>query len=356
MRKILVILIQIISWIIFPPVFIYSVFMSNKINKVNKTLCSISVLFSPFTIIFLSLLWGHLYFPPHTIEKMEKNIGIEISNDFEILKNNRSFVGATDYYDHTIELLFKEESIQVVVKNIEKTKYFNFQSSNNSLKTLNQENLGTDFYIIATDIASNENEASEKVNKLKAAGYASDYLWIPDYKSLSGAEYFSVFIGPFRSESECAIAVQEYRKNNPSAYGLLVSNESSKRVSITGPNKIKITEGSNIKKFNIQAKEKIITFNEATDFMQKRSKNIDQTTKYLELKTYLKQNHLTGFWIKKDFNTYVFHEPNLKSLKELWSTDNSWGKNAPILFNERWTITAKVLKNERKIKYTYSTF
>ena len=216
------------------------------------------------------------------------------------------------------------------------------------------EIVSKDFYIIATDIASNENEASEKVNKLKAAGYASDYLWIPDYKSLSGAEYFSVFIGPFRSESECAIAVQEYRKNNPSAYGLLISNESSKRVSITGPNKI--TEGSNIKKFNIQAKEKIITFNEATDFMQKRSKNIDQTTKYLELKTYLKQNHLTGFWIKKDFNTYVFHEPNLKSFKELWSTDNSWGKNAPILFNERWTITAKVLKNERKIEYIYSTF
>ena len=105
------------------------------------------------------------------------------------------------------------------------------------------EIVSKDFYIIATDIASNENEASEKVNKLKAAGYASDYLWIPDYKSLSGAEYFSVFIGPFRSESECAIAVQEYRKNNPSAYGLLVSNESSKRVSITGPNKIKITEG-----------------------------------------------------------------------------------------------------------------
>jgi len=95
-----------------------------------------------------------------------------------------------------------------------------------------------DFYIIATDIAASENEASKKVNKLKAAGYNSDFLWIPDYKSLSGAEYFSVFIGPFRSENECAIAVQDYRKINPSAYGLLVSNESSKRVSITGPNKI----------------------------------------------------------------------------------------------------------------------
>jgi hypothetical protein len=99
-----------------------------------------------------------------------------------------------------------------------------------------------DFYIIAVSIASSDTEAMDKVNSLKSEGYSSDFLWIPDYKSLSGAEYFSVFIGPFRSESECAIAVQEYRKSNPSAYGLLVSNESSKRVSITGPNKIKITK------------------------------------------------------------------------------------------------------------------
>lgn len=99
-----------------------------------------------------------------------------------------------------------------------------------------------DFYIIAVSIASSDTEAMDKVNSLESEGYNSDFLWIPDYKSLSGAEYFSVFIGPFRSEDECAIAVQEYRKNNPSAYGLLVSNESSKRVSIRGPNKIKITE------------------------------------------------------------------------------------------------------------------
>ena len=142
---------------------------------------------------------------------------------------------------------------------------------------LEADTVNKDFYIIATDIASSENEASEKVNKLKSAGYDSDYLWIPDYKSLSGAEYFSVFIGPFSSIDDCASSVQEYRKDNPSAYGLLVSNESSKRVEIRGPDKIKITEGSNIKKSNIQAKDKIITFNEATDFMRERCKNIDQT-------------------------------------------------------------------------------
>ena len=152
-----------------------------------------------------------------------------------------------------------------------------FTAQSEITTALEADTVNKDFYIIATGIASSENEASEKVNKLKSAGYDSDYLWIPDYKSLSGAEYFSVFIGPFSSIDDCASSVQEYRKDNPSAYGLLVSNESSKRVEIRGPNKIKITEGSNIKKSNIQAKDKIITFNEATDFMRDRCKTINQT-------------------------------------------------------------------------------
>jgi energy-coupling factor transporter transmembrane protein EcfT len=72
MRKSLIILFQIISWIIFPPVFIYSVFMSNKIKKANKILCSISVLFSPFTIIFLFLLF--LVFWPTRQKDLTSNL------------------------------------------------------------------------------------------------------------------------------------------------------------------------------------------------------------------------------------------------------------------------------------------
>lgn len=99
-------------------------------------------------------------------------------------------------------------------------------------------------------------------------------------------------------------------------------------------------------------KTKYFNFNGMKSLNQE---NLD-TTIYLELKAYLLQSQLTGFWIKKDSNMYVFHEPNLKSLKEFWSTESSRGKNAEILFNERWTITAKVLKNEKKIEYGYSTF
>ena len=96
-----------------------------------------------------------------------------------------------------------------------------------------------DFYMIAEDIAPTEEEAKRLVEILEYEGFEkAGYLWIPDYKSLSGAEYYSVFIGPFVTIEECALEVERYRKSNPSAYGLLVSNKSTERVEIRGPGKI----------------------------------------------------------------------------------------------------------------------
>lgn len=113
------------------------------------------------------------------------------------------------------------------------------KTSTENLKNEKLDSVDNDFYIIAEDIASTEEEAKRKVDILKYEGFEKvGYLWIPDYKSLSGAEYFSVYIGPFPTIDECAITVEEYRKSNPSAYGLLVSNKSSKRVEIRGPNRI----------------------------------------------------------------------------------------------------------------------
>ena len=139
------------------------------------------------------------------------------------------------YYSECIKPTLKNKDI---FKNLFKELYTTQIEQAGTNTALQSEITNKDFYIIATGIASNENEASEKVNKLNSAGYASDYLWIPDYKSLSGAKYYSVYIGPFSTIDECAFAVEEYRKSNPSAYGLLVSNQSSKRVEIRGPNRI----------------------------------------------------------------------------------------------------------------------
>lgn len=94
-----------------------------------------------------------------------------------------------------------------------------------------------DFYIINVSAIKDAESARKKVNELRSMGYESDYLWIPDYNSLSGAEYHSVYIGPFFSQYECEEATEAYRQRHPDAYGLLVSQDNV-RVRINGIGKI----------------------------------------------------------------------------------------------------------------------
>ena len=97
------------------------------------------------------------------------------------------------------------------------------------------------FYMINIAAVKNEKGAIQMVQELKNQGYSSNYLWIPDYASLSGAKYYSIYIGPFSTQNECEIAIEEYRKNHPDAYGLLVSQE-RKRVEIRGIGKVIIKQ------------------------------------------------------------------------------------------------------------------
>lgn len=93
------------------------------------------------------------------------------------------------------------------------------------------------FYIVNVAAVKSEREALLKTKGLIQKGYRSGYLWIPNYASLSGARYYSVYIGPFKSRYDCEVATEQYRKIQPSAYGLLVSHE-PKRVQITGIGKV----------------------------------------------------------------------------------------------------------------------
>ncbi|NOQ72687.1 MAG: hypothetical protein GQ574_11825 [Crocinitomix sp.] len=95
------------------------------------------------------------------------------------------------------------------------------------------------FYIINVTAVKNESLAERRVEELKHKGYDSDFLWIPDYASLSGAKYYTVYIGPFKSQYDCEVATEEYRKTQPDAYGLLVSHDNI-RVEIRGIGKVKI--------------------------------------------------------------------------------------------------------------------
>ena len=98
-----------------------------------------------------------------------------------------------------------------------------------------------EFYILNVSAVKSKSKAIEEVKKLTNKGYDASFLWIPDYNSLSKAEYYSVYIGPFNNQKDCEIAVENYRQEVPAAYGLLVSQE-NKRVQINGINKVKITE------------------------------------------------------------------------------------------------------------------
>ena len=96
------------------------------------------------------------------------------------------------------------------------------------------------YYIINVAAVKTEKDAISKSNELKKNGYESDYLWIPDYASLSGAKMYSVYIGPYDTQYECEVATEAYRKTHPEAYGLLVSQD-NKRVQINGVGKVTVT-------------------------------------------------------------------------------------------------------------------
>jgi hypothetical protein len=104
------------------------------------------------------------------------------------------------------------------------------------------------YYVINIESVQSKKEAKQKVDELSSKGYRSGFLWIPDYRSLSGRESYSIYIGPYLKKSECEIATEKYRKIYPDAYGVLVSNE-NKRVEIRGVGKINtIRDYKNIKK------------------------------------------------------------------------------------------------------------
>lgn len=96
------------------------------------------------------------------------------------------------------------------------------------------------FYIVNVAAVKTEDQAKAKVQDLTATGKEANYLWIPDFASLSGAQFYSVYLGPYKTQRECEFAVEEYRKIDPAAYGLFVSQD-NKRVQINGIGKVVIT-------------------------------------------------------------------------------------------------------------------
>lgn len=82
-------------------------------------------------------------------------------------------------------------------------------------------------WVIALEAPKTEAGAQKAANKWQDKGYPANYLWIPDWGSLSGAQRYLVYLGPY-ALSEKGIAQQELRrvkKHYKSAYGILVDNQ-----------------------------------------------------------------------------------------------------------------------------------
>lgn len=101
------------------------------------------------------------------------------------------------------------------------------------------------YYIINVAAVKTESEAKNKALEILNKGYKSGYLWIPEYASLSGANFYSIYIGPFATQYECEVATEEYRKKHPEAYGLLVSQE-NQRVQINGLGKVVVSKNKTL--------------------------------------------------------------------------------------------------------------
>lgn len=188
----------------------------------------------------------------------------------------------------------------------------NPQSTNTTKRQIQDENEA--FYIINIAAMKTENDAKTKVRELENNGYKSDYLWIPDYASLSGAKFYSVYIGPYSTQYDCEVATEEYRKKHPEAYGLLVSQD-NKRVQINGIGKVTVSEVS-----NQGSNATVIQNSDLSDlkifweYFKKAA--ISKDYKKLSEQTYFPfLNHGTYLY-KKDFDRFTFPDYIIDNIKK----------------------------------------
>jgi TonB family protein len=86
--------------------------------------------------------------------------------------------------------------------------------------------LTEEFYTQILAAFNKESEAINHIKSLERRGISGDFLFIPNYSSLSGTQMYAVFSGKFATESQCKAALRKTKKLQSSAYGVLVSNTS----------------------------------------------------------------------------------------------------------------------------------
>ena len=85
------------------------------------------------------------------------------------------------------------------------------------------------FYFVADSAFSDSQNANQKVENLKAAGYPqAGMFWIPDYRNLSGKQLFSVYPAKFSDRNSCINFLKIYGQVNSQTYCAVASTDGSK--------------------------------------------------------------------------------------------------------------------------------
>ena len=96
------------------------------------------------------------------------------------------------------------------------------------IEPISDKNTPEPFYIINVSAFEKKEEAISEVIKLRKDNKSCNYLWIPDYESLSGKQLWAVFLGPFPYERTCLEELSKYQKQNKEAYGVLVQHKKTR--------------------------------------------------------------------------------------------------------------------------------
>lgn len=144
MKKWLNILLLVISWIVFPFYFIYSIYRNKGVRSSMKYLAYFSVIFSPFTLglVVVLVVFTVTYQPKSfSIDKMEESLNIELDGDYSIKKNSIIQNGRQDY-NATVVINLSNESLENLISQIEKSTFYNLNQDfygNDELKWKNSD-------------------------------------------------------------------------------------------------------------------------------------------------------------------------------------------------------------------------
>jgi hypothetical protein len=82
-------------------------------------------------------------------------------------------------------------------------------------------------YVVLDSVFAEKEQAQRQLVDLGHAGYSNTgFFYIPEFRYLSGAKLYQVYIGPFEQKADAEAAVCAYnRQNDTVTYGLRLSTE-----------------------------------------------------------------------------------------------------------------------------------